>query len=108
MAHWPESYRVSALPQDHPWGRYFSLTVDYWKDGLWMIRDGQLQCDAEGNYGHPWDYEDRREEFLAKFRWQRDQALEIAEKLAVEKEGPGEMTARDVLSQGLPKSSEED
>jgi hypothetical protein len=96
MAHWPEVYRVSALPPEHPWLRHFSLTVEYWKEGLWRITDGFTELDANANARHHSDYE-TREEFIAVLRFTRERALELAEEFAPLMTANG-MTVGEVLA----------
>lgn len=96
MAHWPISYCVSVLPQDHPWLRYFSLTVEYWKEGLWLISDGFTELDADGERKHHSDYA-TRDEFLAALRFTRERALDLADEFAPLMSANG-MTVKEVLA----------
>lgn len=103
MAHWPNRFVVSQLPKDHPWIQHFRLLVEYWKNDLWVIHEGfshSSRMDADGEWGHPWDFKDRPGEFEERFSFSLERALEIAEKLSAEMRGYNGMTAQDVLAKG--------
>lgn len=81
----------------------FRLLVEYWKDDRWVIHQGYSHSswlDANGEWGHPWDFADRPEEFEERFSFPLERALEVAEELAAKMRGPSGMTVQDVLAKG--------
>ncbi|MFJ1461803.1 hypothetical protein [Nocardia sp. N2S4-5] len=92
------TYTVSCLPEDHDDLCVWSVFVEYAGRGRWAVRRMKRCYDIDGE----WDWEsipsERTEEWLARFRFDLDTALDIARRVAPTIRVNGR-TAQDILAQ---------
>ena len=90
-------YAVSCLPEGHPDGTLFTITVEYRGNGRWAVKRAGAFYDADGNrsWGSQWEdgrepvtdaemaaYEAAHQEWLDRHRFDEKTALELAQRLA--------------------------
>jgi hypothetical protein len=75
-------YEVSCLPQTDPNADLFTLTVEERSPGRWAVLRGRMCYDADGVREFESMTTGRTDEFIARFRFDLDTALELAAKLA--------------------------
>jgi hypothetical protein len=75
-------YDVSCLPPDDESAALFTLRVEYRGRGLWAVMDGAFALDADGNGDFEPSASNRDGDWLAKYRFPLDKALEIAKRAA--------------------------
>lgn len=75
-------YQVSVLPESHIDQDVFAITVEYRGHGRWAVKHLAYVLSGTGE----WDYEpnpsSRTDEWLARHRFTRDEALELAKQCA--------------------------
>lgn len=75
-------YTVSCLPASDVNAYLFTLTVEERSEGRWAVCRNSSCYDREGRREHERIPSERRAEWLARFRFPLEEALEIAKRLA--------------------------
>lgn len=78
----PVAYEVCALPEHYRAWRHFMIRVEYRGCGKWAVCRGGACYDRDGQQEHEGLPTSRPEDYLARFRFPRQEALEIAARIA--------------------------
>lgn len=114
----PVRYLVSCLPEGHPERSHFTVQVQYW-DGWWTVRCRSRLLRFTGTWSWPFSSadvaempvddpetelsENRRMQWLAAHRFDRDTALALAKKAAAELRSESGLCVADLLAAAGPK-----
>src|SRR5881628_716735 len=75
-------YEVSCLPLDQPERMYFTVTVEHRGSGRWAVKRDGWCYDANGERDYESIPSEIRDEWLLRFRFDLDAALELAKRIA--------------------------
>jgi hypothetical protein len=75
-------YEVSCLPQNNVNADLFTLSVEERSPGRWAVLRGGMCYDADGVREFESMSTGRTDEFIARFRFDLDTALELAKRIA--------------------------